>query len=66
MIQFEDLIQHEINKAKKNHEKELINIYVNSKDPKLFHYLKTISKSGSFPLVLIKDSEQAVTDEEKA
>jgi len=39
LIQLEDLTQHEIFNAKENYEKELINSYANSKDPKLFHYI---------------------------
>ena len=64
LIQLEDLVQLEITSAKENYEKNLINSYVISKDPKLFHYLKTICKSGSLPSVLVKDSVKAVSDEE--
>jgi len=48
--------------CKENYEKELINSYAN---PKLFPYIRTISKWGSLPLVLVKDSVRAVSDEEK-
>jgi len=63
LIQLEDLTQHEIFNVKENYEKELINNYANSKDPKPFHNIITISKSGSLP---VKDSVKAVSDEEKA
>jgi len=44
----------------------LINNYAHSKDPKLFHYIRSISKSGSLPSVLVNDCVKAVSDVEKA
>ena len=53
-------------RVKYNYEKELINSYAQSKNPKLFQYIKTITKFGSLPSVLVKDSVKAVSDKEKA
>ena len=66
LIHLEDLTQSEINYAKENYEKNLINNYAYSKDPKLFHYIRSISKSGLLTSVLVIDCVKAMSDVDKA
>ena len=66
LSQLEDLTQQELKNIKESYERELINIYAQSKNPKLFHYIKTIAKFRSLPSILVNDSVKAVSDEDKA
>ena len=52
LIQAEDAFQLSLSKAKSEYELGLINNYTQSKDVKLFHYIKSITKSNSLPTAL--------------
>ena len=66
LIQLEDLTQQELKNAKESYKRDLINSYTQSKTPKLFHYIKSITKFGSLSSILVNDSVKAVSDEDKA
>ena len=66
LIQLEELTQQELYNAKETYEKELINSYAQSKNPKLFRYIKSITKFGSLLSILVNDSVKAVSDKDKA
>ena len=59
----EDNLQSELQTAKSNYEQSL---FTNHKDPKLFHYIKSLSKSRSLPTVLKHNTISAESDKEKA
>ena len=66
LICAEDNLQSELQTVKSNYEQSLLDNFAKYKDPKIFHYIKSLSKSRSLPTVLKYNSISVETDKEKA
>ena len=66
MICAEDNLQSELQTVKSNYEQSLLDNFAKYKDPKIFHYIKSLSKLRSLPTVLKYNSISVETDKEKA
>ena len=66
LIQAEDYLSLLITKAKSDYETYLIDKYLQSKDSKIFHYLKDFTKSHSLPKFLHMNSSTFDDDLDKA
>ena len=66
LIEAEATLQQEIQDAKVNYESQLIHSFATSRDPKLFHHLKSLSKSNFLPPCMFSDTNKAEYDLNKA
>ena len=66
LIHAEDTLLTLISKAKSDYETNLVTNYLQSKDPKIFHYIKDLTKSHSLPSCLHMDSTVFEQDLDKA
>jgi len=66
LITAEEAFQLSLNQAKSSYESGIINQYVRSKNPKIYQYIKSITKSSSLPSILKYNQLTVNTDLDKA